>query len=163
MNRISFLITIVIFSFFSVQCQKEKPSIVLENVTDCKVAIYPSDLAKTLLVEYPDTSLNTNNVFVISKFRDITPYQSIVFDRGPEDVYSQYGVDTLSFYIMEIPNQKIIQRYDMSLANMELLKDENNCYKLRFPPNKIMKTVKMWPPYGTYDATGHRVDTTSTK
>ena len=64
---------------------------------------------------------------------------------------------------MEIPNQKIIQRYDMSLANMELLKDENNCYKLRFPPNKIMKTVKMWPPYGTYDATGHRVDTTSTK
>ncbi len=41
---------------------------------------------------------------------------------------------------------------------MEEWSIKKSCNVIFFPPNKLMRDFKMWPPYGTYDANGHRIE-----
>lgn len=41
---------------------------------------------------------------------------------------------------------------DMILVLMNLITHYHS------PPSEEMRDIKMWPPYGTYDANGHRVE-----
>ncbi|MBQ6046227.1 MAG: hypothetical protein IJL38_01210 [Bacteroidales bacterium] len=142
------------------------------NNADYEISVYSMsvDENQSRGVIYPDTTLpNIPPLRII----DIDPRESknVISTHDQWDsFYEQFGTDTISFFILStdtlneygwtnIKNTyRILQRYDLSISDLEAVH-----FRLPFPPNKIMKTVKMWPPYGTYDATGHRVDTTGTK
>lgn len=62
------------------------------------------------------------------------------------DTLARHGIQ----YVME--NHLVDQRYDLSLNDLKQLN-----WQLFFPPSAEMRNIKMWPPYGTYDANGNRV------
>ena len=69
------------------------------------------------------------------------------------EMYKEYGVDTLCWYVRDAATDSILQQYFLGLDDMK------NLYKnyFSFPPSPEMKNMKMWPPYGTYDEHGNRV------
>lgn len=85
-------------------------------------------------------------------------------------VFETYGkiVDTLSVYIIDIDTidyyswdtvaryNMVLQRYDISLSDLEGLERNNNSSVLFFPPTEAMRHIHMWPPYGTYDEHGQK-------
>ena len=66
-----------------------------------------------------------------------------------------YNSDTLALYGWDYVKEHnlIAQRYDLSLDNLQQLD-----WRLQFPPSSKMQHIKMWPPYGTYDSLGHRIE-----
>ena len=55
-----------------------------------------------------------------------------------------FDADTLVKYSWEeiSRNYNILQRYDLTLKDMELLKHD-----IYYPPTPAMRNIKMWPPY----------------
>ena len=128
--------------------------------------------------EYPDTSLikimrnprvdNTNAILpgdnstggLYSSHPIENMFGFIVFADG-----DTVGFDTLMVYVINNDtldrygwqnvkeNYLVQQRYDLSLADLKRLN-----WQLYFPPKESMRDIKMWPPYGTYDANGHRIE-----
>lgn len=85
-----------------------------------------------------------------------------IFDtgNGVVDTMSIYIIDadTVALYSWDtvVKYNKVIQRYDLSLSDLEELNIKNNCSFVYFPPTKKMKHIHMWPPYGTYDKIENR-------
>ena len=75
-------------------------------------------------------------------------YDTLIVFVFNSDTLALYGWDYVKMHYM------IAQRYDLSLGDLQKLN-----WELQFPPSYEMRDISMWPPYGTYDATGHRVDT----
>lgn len=55
-----------------------------------------------------------------------------------------FDTDTLAKYSWEeiSRNYNILQRYDLTLKDMKLLKHD-----IYYPPTPAMRNIKMWPPY----------------
>lgn len=80
-------------------------------------------------------------------------------------VFETHGtiVDTLSVYVFDIDtialyswdtvakNNMVLQRYDLSLTDLEGMSIKDYYSILYFPPTETMKRIHMWPPYGTYN------------
>lgn len=87
-----------------------------------------------------------------------------VFDtgNGVVDTMSIYIIDadTVALYSWDtaVKYNKVLQRYDLSLSDLEGLNIKNYCSFVYFPPTEDMKHIHMWPPYGTYDEHGQRKD-----
>ncbi len=66
-----------------------------------------------------------------------------------------FNADTLEFYGWDYVKEHylIAQRYDLTLNDLYRLD-----WQLAFPPTPEMRDIKMWPPYGTYDSLGRRVE-----
>jgi hypothetical protein len=74
-----------------------------------------------------------------------------------EDIFRRER-DTLMYFVIDayifennswqtiIDNYLILQRYDLTVADMNLLH-----WSLPFPPTEEMRHMKMYPPYGTYN------------
>ena len=145
-----------------------------KNNADYSISIYsvliiPWDYSAPLL--YPDTTLPLQKPS--SKIRNISPHGFIIYNSTVVDVSSQYrnyNTDTISFFVFSTDSMEslgwdsirstygILQRYDISL-NEYLSLYSNHPWKLPcFPPSSEMRNIKMWPPYGTYDANGNRVN-----
>ncbi len=112
---------------------------------------------------YPDTSLPywwpSENII------EILPHDRRVYYSTSGDITGRYDdcrSDTISFFVFSTDSLKllgwdsvrksynILQRYDISRAEYVSLG------KTCFPPSYAMRNIKMWPPYGTYDTSGHR-------
>lgn len=119
---------------------------------------YPSEC-----VIYPDTSLPSKYPPQLG-FYNISPSsESYLYLRKlPEEIYDYYNTDTISIFVFSADslcslswdyvasNYVILQRYDISLNDLDSIWEQ-----LSFPPSKAMRNIKMWPPYGTFDANGH--------
>ena len=78
---------------------------------------------------------------------DTVGYDTLSVYVFNDDTLARYGWQTVR------ENYLVHQRYDLSLDDLKLLN-----WQLYFPPSEEMRDIKMWPPYGTYDANGHRVE-----
>jgi hypothetical protein len=112
-------------------------------------------------IEYPDTTISFSQNFV--KQRQINPYRKyddghpytieyLFFNKLNNDTLSLYlfDKDTLDAYLWQTIQQdyKILQRYDLSLEDINNLKNENGIPVVVYPPTEAMKNMKMYPPYG---------------
>ena len=118
--------------------------------------------------DYPDTTLrnrqdvttpgwylgveshNSNNDALAS----MTSYESIFYSIDTLIIFV-FNADTLSARGWDnVKEHNIVtQRYDLSLSDLY-----NLDWRLTFPPTEEMRNIKMWPPYGTYDSHGHRIE-----
>lgn len=108
---------------------------------------------------YPDTSLSFDRKMIgYTTAPGETAEQELVefpyeqwFSRLPKDTLSIFifNKDTLNKYTWpEIQSgYKILQRYDLSLADFRLLSDNHGIPIITYPPNESMKHMKMYPPY----------------
>ena len=157
MNKKITILIVVACALPLVQCKKSK-EIIIKNNSEYIISVYHSYFVDDLIVRYPDTSLDVELLHVAMAFQPVGN-SSTLFLISPSEVFEQYGVDTLSFYVMDSDKQQLIQRYDVSVSDLDDLVGKYRASWLSFPPTEEMRNIKMWPPYGTYDATGHRVDT----
>ena len=69
-----------------------------------------------------------------------------------------YDADSINYYSWDtvVKYYMILQRYDISMSDLEELEKSRNFSLLFFPPTEAMKHIHMWPPYGTYDRNGRR-------
>ena len=85
-----------------------------------------------------------------------------VFDtgNGVVDTMSIYIIDadTVALYSWDtvVKYNKVLQRYDLSLSDLEGLNIKSYYSFVYFPPTEAMKRIHMWPPYGTFDEFGRR-------
>ena len=125
---------------------------------------YPDTLLTTLIPGDPygfgDTALLWQEIGVSSN----------VFETVDETIHKIKTVDTLSVFIIDLDTLEyyswdtvvkynlVLQRYDISLSDMEELEKNRHSSILIFPPTDDMKHIHMWPPYGTYDEHGRKKD-----
>jgi hypothetical protein len=60
-------------------------------------------------------------------------------------------MDTLNKYPWETIRQEynILVRYDLSLQDMNMLRNRNGDTEIQYPPDSRMRDMKMYPPYET--------------
>ena len=138
------------------------------NNADYTVSIYSAMITPNRSPIYPDTTLP----YSASRIIDIAPRDDKVVYSSPTggsilEVYESYNTDTISFFVFSTESLStlgwdsartsylILQRYDIGFHDLFLVPQGPT-----FPPTEEMRNIKMWPPYGTYDANGHRIDTT---
>ena len=78
---------------------------------------------------------------------DTVGFDTLIVFVFNDDTLARYGWQTVR------ENYLVHQRYDLSLDDLRRLN-----WQLYFPPKESMRDIKMWPPYGTYDANGHRIE-----
>ena len=112
---------------------------------------------------YPDTSLSS---FIPARYIQVRKGATISYVIDDELVDDCWTNDTISFFIIDADSistygwcleridEFILQRYDLSKEDFLTLFREKKG-SMSFPPNDAMKNIKMWPPYGYYDSTGH--------
>lgn len=121
---------------------------------------------------YPDTTLlGTGCVYNPATQSQDTAHIYETIGRLPDFFY--YGgtrVDTVSFFIFDsdsvdyyswdtvVKKNMVLQRYDLSMFDLENLMVGKGSSMLHFPPTEQMKHIHMWPPYGTYDENGNIID-----
>ena len=118
---------------------------------------------------YPDTSLPLQPPLSLIEIDDVEPYRSkVIIDISWkwEEVFEEFNTDTIPFFVIRTDSlnilgwdsirmsYNILQRYDVSIEDVcEILIRSD----MTFPPSVEMKSIKMWPPYGTYDSSGQRI------
>ena len=142
-------------------------SVVVENNADFPVyALSPMQFDAGDIPMYPDTALN-NEIKLKSSFGK--NQLGGIYDGMSkwDSFYSYYNIDTVSVFILNadsvdiyslrsfINQSSVIQRYDLSLFDLESLTSNKYSATISFPPTEAMKHIKMWPPYGTYDENGN--------
>jgi 3-deoxy-D-arabino-heptulosonate 7-phosphate (DAHP) synthase len=45
-------------------------------------------------------------------------------------------------------NYKVLRRYDLSVEDIQKLKNKNDVPVITYPPTEATKDIKMYPPYG---------------
>ncbi|GHT32419.1 hypothetical protein FACS189434_04140 [Bacteroidia bacterium] len=108
---------------------------------------------------YPDTTLS----FVKDRITTtINPFSQFNSDYGSsfEEIFSHFPNDTLSIYIFDRDtlnkyfweeiqrDYKILQRYDLSFKDIQILQNKYGIPEIPYPPDERMKEMKMYPPYG---------------
>jgi hypothetical protein len=110
-------------------------------------------------IVYPDTtlvSLRTNEVINIKAgqtyhgSRPLSPIAEWVLSL-PSDTLSIFffSQDTLNAYSWEEIKHgyKVLQRYDLSVENIQTLLNKYEVPEVPYPPDERMKDMKMYPPY----------------
>lgn len=124
------------------------------NNADYDVYLYISDGFSNA---YPNTTIffNDKNMKLIKRQEQIGvgnrfPLEEIIKSL-PSDTLSIFYIhsDTLRKYSWEIIQceYKILQRYDLSIIDIDKLKNEYGIPVIPYPPTETMKNMKMYPPY----------------
>ncbi len=171
MKYILKVICILSVSVLFCGCEKlamdRRETVMFEN--NAKYGIYVYSMLMPLYYDnsennvfYPDTSLPNvvpNQIEYINKMssKDIVSTSS-----GILHIFSRFGVDTISIFVFSADtiedamywsdirdSYNILQRYDVSPKDLGYLS---------FPPTEEMRNIKMWPPYGTYNDDGFRIE-----
>ena len=154
MRYLFFILLLLVFT----QCEKfvmdRDFPLYLQNNSIRSVRAYSNDDINYSAL-YPDTSISDFkmrlSVEVHSGERKTiaggsAPWKSTFEVSVPYDTFSifVFEVDTLQAYSWNeiIEDYKVLQRYDLSLEDLERLD-----YKLSYPPDAKMSGVKMYPPY----------------
>lgn len=138
-------------------------TIYLINKTNRSVCVISPELGYGLDV-YPDTiiplEILKKNIRYSSDSTQIV-YESLsgwYHEFLKKDTVSIYifDNDTVNFYSWDtiIAKNIVLQRYDISLEDVNSFCINKFVARLYFPPSEDMKRIHMWPPYGTYDETG---------
>ena len=106
---------------------------------------------------YPDTSIffdspnghtQPNSYSITTLHRELV---DIIRERIPSDTLSifYFHPDTLQKYTWEEIRQgyKVLRRYDLSIEDIQKLKNKNGVPEIPYPPTEVMKDMKMYPPY----------------
>lgn len=134
------------------------------NNADYGISLYSLVISPnyTNPVIYPDTTLPYQEPRWII---DINPMNEMGIYEGHssmQEYYADYNTDTMSLFVISTYTLKkdgwdfvrdsydILQRYDIGVNEFN--------HTLSFPPSEEMRDIKMWPPYGTYDENGHRIE-----
>ena len=109
-----------------------------------------SDITIEVFAESNNDSVSIGEVHAI-----ISPHtnEDVLWDYDDDflDIlYKKYNADTLCWIVVDSATGLELQRYMMSLFDAKRL--SNTPADFSFPPNLKMRNIKMWPPYGTYDA-----------
>lgn len=165
-NGIRLIITIVFISLFLHSCVMDRVYYYnVKNNADYTITV--SQLYKMQLQGhehlYPDTTLPQEAEFYPWNTANTGQYAMVWEQRQKlETIMERECVDTICVFVFKTEqvqhydwdsirsNYLILQRYDLSPADVDLLYD-----KLCFPPSEAMKNIHMWPPYGTYDESGN--------
>lgn len=129
-------------------------SIIVNYYTSC----YPDTIILDYWDETPIESQDTLTIFdCIGTLPDFfRPYpDDVILDTVSIFVYD---ADSINYYSWDtvIKYYKILQRYDISMSDLEGLENSDCSSILFFPPTEEMKHIHMWPPYGTYDESGQK-------
>lgn len=93
-------------------------------------------------------------------FEDIVPTSELFINHDTLSFFI-FNADTVDLYSWDtvIKYNMVLQRYDFSCMDIKGLDKAWYSFGenilLYFPPSEDMKHIHMWPPYGTYDETGH--------
>ena len=137
------------------------------NTSERSIVInyYTSSYPDTTILDYwnetPIESQDTSMIYeVIGTLPDFfRPYpDDVLLDTVSLFVYDADSIDYYSWDTV-VKYYKILQRYDLSMSDLEELGKSRKSSLLFFPPTEAMKHIHMWPPYGTYDEHGRRKDT----
>ena len=131
------------------------------NISERDIYLYSSSFSlNNIFPIYPDTSLSTFFPDRIKSIRrgETLKYLNIISRDWTNDTISFFIIDADSIstygWCLERIDEFILQRYDLSKEDYLTLFREKKS-SMSFPPNDAMKNIKMWPPYGYYDSTGH--------
>ena len=176
MKKYIIILVGLFFSFSLTSCEKSlsylfgKGSFVFKNNAQYDIMFY-SPLIKPHTndpnenIIYPDTSLcpqMPSKMFVIHS-REEGYYNGYRGKDTREDIWPYndtislfvFNADSVSKYGWDPTKEELVllQRYDVVF-------DEITGYGKQptFPPTEAMRDIKMWPPYGTYDANGHKLE-----
>ena len=140
------------------------------NISERSIIVnyYTSFYPDTTIMDYwnetPIESQDTSMIFeVIGTLPDF-------FRPNSDDVLLDtvsifvYDADSINYYSWDkvVKYYMILQRYDISMSDLEELEKSRNFSLLFFPPTEAMKHIHMWPPYGTYDENGRQKDKRNT-
>lgn len=119
------------------------------------VNYYSSYYPDTIILDYCDTppieSQDTGRIYeTIGTLPDFFRPYDVLLDTVSVFVYD---ADTVNYYSWDtvVKYNLILQRYDISMSDLEELEKNRHSSILFFPPTVDMKHIHMWPPYGTYD------------
>ena len=146
-----------------------------KNNADYSITVYSElipPINYTNPIVYPDTSLPIQ--YPELKIISIPPGQFKFYSQTSADIPSRFGdfhSDTISIFVFSSDSlsllgwdsvrnsYNILQRYDISLDEYLTLYNTIPAWEFpAFPPIPEMRNIKMWPPYGTYDANGHKLE-----
>lgn len=158
MKRISYLILLFILCT-STTCLREDDNdhyyIRFQNRSDYPIYVSNKGLYDrqdtTVSIygfHYPLEYLRINSNEINSKSLRAKSWEAVFTDER----YSR--IDTLMIFVFDAekveaeanPQEAVIARYDVSLEDLQ-----HNNWLLSYPPNKNMATIKMWPPYSSYE------------
>jgi hypothetical protein len=120
-------------------------------------AVFPVEGELSPMALYPDTSIALGGIpitFTIKPNSTEPPYYMPMQMKKTRSEYVFAKIDTLCVFIIHRDTSSkyniydlnrtynILQRYDVSLENMEKLE-----WQLVYPPDERMKDIKMYPPY----------------
>ena len=108
---------------------------------------------------YPDTTIFFSKRLGLIKAKlyfvrniGLLPIENY-FDKLPSDTLSvfYFHPDTLAKYSWEEIQRdyNILQRYDLSIADIKMLYRKSGVPEIPYPPDERMKDMKMYPPYGS--------------
>lgn len=77
-----------------------------------------------------------------------TSWEAVFTDKRfcPIDTLMIFVFDAEKVEVGKNAKESVIARYDVSLEDLQ-----RNHWLLSFPPNENMVTIKMWPPYSSYE------------
>lgn len=102
-----------------------------------------------VLTKVEPKSKNPETMFKMSSYESGfgKSFDTLIVFTFDADTLDYYGWDTVC------ANYKVLQRYDLSLEDLQDLD-----FRLCFPPSEAMRNIHMWPPYGTYDENGNIIE-----
>lgn len=175
MRNILIVITTVIVTSCGLYFGYDPSDLYLQNDSNTVITYYfPTHSTKPKDVPcYPDTSITFPWWKTIGE--GVVPKEKTLAFKGlVRGVYELHKADTLSFFIFDnrliesriwvedsesgghweneawdkaVEEYDVLVRYDLSLDDLNKLRDDKDLITLHYPPTPEMKHIKMWPPY----------------
>lgn len=158
-NQKSHMRTIYLFFTIVILCNSCVNYYDVNYVNNANFDIYYGGAYGGAFQCYPDTSIFTDSVrgtiqansYIICASHE--PIEDQIQRYIPSDTLSifYFHPDTLKKYTWEEVRQgyKVLQRYDLSIEDIQKLKNKNDVPEIPYPPTEAMRNIKMYPPYGS--------------
>ena len=146
---------------FNFHCMgPDSGSVNYTNDSNLEVACFPSYVSMErgwYIQTYPDTAIYMPQ----EKLFYLKPHigHTIYSDKRVDYLMRDCNVDTVSIYYFDRDTinrygwetvqreYKVLQRYDLSIADIQHLTIRNGCAKIPYPPTAAMSEMRMYPPY----------------
>ena len=127
-------------------------SLTVKNNADYPLMILPEEFDNLDAVLNPQHSKHPGSSYQVA-----FPNESVNMNSWNrwDDEASRHDGGCIKVFIMDtlLPHRDTFCIYYMQDWSLRA----SNC-EIAFPPTQEMRNFLMWPPYGTYDANGHRIE-----